>query len=153
MPPTERRGRVHTSTITVAVLKNDVYKEVKINPSEVNVDYTKDSGPGGQHRNKTESCVVLTHTPTGIKVKNADSSSQHKNKADAWKVLTKRVNEFYKTGKIEETVEERRDQIGTGFRGDKIRTYRTKDDMVIDHVSNKTCSLKKFLRGDLDIIN
>lgn len=110
----------------MAVLKKSNYKEVTINPSEVDIIYTKDSGSGGQHRNKVESCVVLTHIPTGIKVKNADSPSQHKNKTNAWKVLTQRVNHFYKTGSIEETVEERSDQIGKGSRGEYIRTYNTK---------------------------
>ena len=133
-------------------MENCDYEDVEIYPSEVEVIYTKDSGPGGQHRNKTESCVILIHKSTNIKVKEA-GKDQHKNKRSAWKRLTKRVNDFYRTGEIEEQIQERRDQIGEGFRGDKRRTYRVKDDLVIDHITGNSCSYKKFMRGNLDIIN
>lgn len=151
VPPTERRGRVHTSSVTVAVLEKDDYKEVDIYESELKIEYTKDSGPGGQHRNKTESCVVMTHLSTGIKVKEA-GKDQHKNKREAYKKIKTKVNNFYRTGKIEEEVEERREQIGTGLRGDKKRTYRVKDDMVIDHETGSSCSFKKFMKGNLELL-
>jgi peptide chain release factor 1 len=122
-----------------------------VHDSEVSIIYTKDSGPGGQHRNKTESCVVMTHLATGIKVKEA-GKDQHKNKREAFKKISKKVNHFYKTGHIEEEVEERREQIGTGFRGDKKRTYRVMDDSVIDHQTGKSCSFKKFMKGNLELL-
>jgi peptide chain release factor 1 len=125
------------------------YTQVEINKSEVKREYTRDSGPGGQHRNKTESCVVLTHYPTGIKVKRAEKC-QHKNERDAWKELTERVNNFYETGYDGEVVEKRREQIGNGNRGDKRRTYRVQDNLVIDHITGKTAKLKDILRGKIN---
>lgn len=132
-------------------MDTDEYQHVEIYPNEVSIDYTKDSGPGGQHRNKTESCVVMTHVATGIKVKEA-GKDQHKNKREAFKKITSKVNQYYRTGHIEEEVEERREQIGTGLRGDKRRTYRVKDDSVFDHVTGKSCSFKKFMRGNLELL-
>ena len=128
------------------------YKECFIlSKSELKIIYTKDSGPGGQHRNKTESCVVMTHISTGIKVKEA-GKDQHKNKREAYRKIKIKVNHFYRTGKIEEEAEERREQIGTGLRGDKRRTYRVKDDVVIDHIAGKQCSFKKFMRGNIELL-
>lgn len=125
---------------------------VKLNSKEVEIFYTKDSGPGGQHRNKTESCVVLVHKATGIKVKEA-GKDQHKNKRSAWKELERRVNQFYMTGVIEEQAENRREQIGIGARGDKRRTYRVKDDLIVDHITGNSCSYKKFMRGNLELLH
>jgi len=132
-------------------LDKDEYQEVEIYSNEVSIIYTKDSGPGGQHRNKTESCVIMTHDATGIKVKEA-GKDQHKNRRAALKKITKKVNHFYKTGKIEDVVTERREQIGTGFRGDKKRTYRVTDDSIIDHETGKSCSFKKFMRGNIELL-
>lgn len=106
---------------------------------------------GGQHKNTTDSCVVVTHNATGIKVVR-DGRNQHKNKEDALKEIKRRVNEFYRTGHVEDVVEERRDQIGNGDRGDKRRTYRVKDGMVSDHITNKTASLKDILRGKIELL-
>ncbi len=128
------------------------YKEVEIHPSEVSIITTRDSGPGGQHRNKTDSCVIATHVATGIKVKEA-GKDQHKNRREAFKKISSKVNNFYKTGHIEDEVEERREQIGTGLRGDKKRTYRVKDDSVIDHDTGKSCSFKKFMKGNLQLLS
>ena len=152
IPPTERRGRVHTSSITVALLEANDYKEVEIHPSEYRLETTRGSGNGGQHKNTTDSCVVVTHKATGIKVVR-DGRNQHANKEDALKELTKRVNDYYRTGHLEESVEERRDQIGKGDRSDKRRTYRVKDSIVIDHITNKTASLKDVLRGKIDLLS
>ena len=88
---------------------------------------------------------------TGIKAKEA-GKDQHKNKRAAMKEITRKVNYFYRTGKIEEEIEQRRGQIGTGFRGDKKRTYRVKDDLVIDHETGKSCSFKRFMKGNLDLL-
>jgi len=127
------------------------YKEVEIYPNEVSIIRTRDSGPGGQHRNVTDSCVVITHIATGIKVKEA-AKDQHKNKREAMRKLTKKVNHFYQTGHIDDEIEERKNQIGTGLRGDKRRTYRVKDDYIIDHVTGNSCSFKRFMKGNLDLL-
>jgi peptide chain release factor 1 len=95
---------------------------------------------------------VVTHIATGLKVVR-DGRNQHKNKEDALKELKKRVNDFYRTGHLEESVEERRDQIGKGDRSDKRRTYRVKDSLVVDHITNKTASLKDILRGKIDLLS
>lgn len=152
VPPTERKGRVHTSSITVALLEENDYKEVDIHPSEYRLETTRGTGNGGQHKNTTDSCVVVTHHATGIKVVR-DGRDQHKNKEDALKELKKRVNEFYRTGHTEDIVEERRDQIGKGDRGDKRRTYRVKDGVVIDHITNKTANIKDIYRGKIQLLS
>ena len=152
MPPTERKGRVHTSSITVAILDVNDYKEVEIHPSELRIETTRGTGAGGQHKNTTDSCVIITHLATGIKVVR-DGRNQHHNKEDALKEISKRVNDFYRTGHIEESTEERRDQIGKGERSDKRRTYRVKDGVVTDHVTNKTASFKEVMKGKLELLS
>jgi len=152
VPPTEKRGRVHTSSITVAILEENEYKEVELRSDEYRLETTRGTGNGGQHKNTTDSCVVITHISTGIKVVR-DGRDQHKNKAAAIKELTLRVNTFYRTGHLEENAEERRDQIGKGDRGDKRRTYRVKDSIVVDHITNKTASLKDILRGKIELLS
>ena len=127
------------------------YKEVDIHPDELKIETTRGSGAGGQHRNTTDSCVVITHTSTGIKVVR-DGRNQHANKEDALKEIKKRVNEFYRTGYITEEVEERRDQIGKGERSDKRRTYRVKDGLVIDHITGKTASYKDIQKGKIELL-
>lgn len=127
------------------------YQEVEISLGELNIETTRGSGAGGQHKNVTDSCVIITHIPTGIKVVR-DSRNQHKNKEEALAEISKRVNCFYKTGYVEEVVEERNSQIGNGERSDKKRTYRDKDDKVIDHETGKSASLKQFMRGKLELL-
>jgi peptide chain release factor 1 len=151
IPPTERKGRVHTSSITVALMEDNDFKEIEIHPSEYRLETTRGTGNGGQHRNTTDSCVVVTHISTGIKVMR-DGRDQHKNKAEALKELTSRVNNFYRNGYDEEIVEERREQIGSGERGDKRRTYRVKDGVVIDHITEKTASFKDILKGKIELL-
>lgn len=128
-----------------------MYQDVEINLSELQIDFTRGTGNGGQHRNTTDSCVVMVHLPTGIKVVR-DGRNQHKNKEDALVEIKKRVNYFYKTGHLEEIVEERNNQIGNGERSDKKRTYREKDDRVIDHETDKSASLKQFMKGKLELL-
>lgn len=152
IPPTEKKGRVHTSSITVALIEEDEYKEIQLFPNDYRIETTRGTGKGGQHKNTTDSCVIMTHLSTGIKVVR-DGRDQHKNKADAIKELTKRVNYFYKTGHELIAIEERRDQIGEGCRSDKRRTYRVKDSIVVDHITNKTASLKDILRGKIDLLS
>lgn len=119
---------------------------------EIEVITTKDSGPGGQHRNKTESAVVLTHLPTGLKVK-AAAKSQHQNRKTARAMLERKVSELRRQGQIDHHNQTRRDQVGTGMRGDKVRTYRTQDNRVVDERTGQKVSLKKVLRGELEIFD
>lgn len=142
---------MHTSTITVAVLEQKVYREAEIGMHELHIDYTRGTGNGGQHKNTTNSCVVIVHLPTGIKVVR-DGRNQHRNKEDALAEIKKRVNSFYRTGHTEEIVEERNAQIGNGERSDKKRTYREKDDRVTDHETGKSASLKQFMKGKLELL-
>jgi peptide chain release factor 1 len=152
VPPTEKKGRVHTSSITVAIMEENEYQEVQLYPNEYRLETTRGTGNGGQKRNKTESCVVVTHIATGIKVRR-DSRSQLQNKEAAIAELTERVNNFYRTGHDSLTVENRNEQIGEGGRADKRRTYRVKDDLVVDHITNKTASLKDILRGKINLLS
>ena len=152
VPPTEKKGRVHTSSITVALMEENDYKEVELYSNEYRLETTRGTGNGGQKRNKTESCVVVTHIATGIKVRR-DSRSQLQNKEAAIAELTERVNNFYRTGHNSLTVENRNEQIGEGGRADKRRTYRVKDDLVVDHITNKTASLKDILRGKINLLS
>jgi peptide chain release factor 1 len=140
---------MHTSIITVSVSEQNNYEDVEIYPSEVKVEYTRGTGNGGQHKNTTDSCVVLTHYATGIKVRR-DGRNQHKNKRDAWTELTKRVNLVYKNGVDGEHSRNIKQQVGSGYRGDKRRTYNYKTGIVQDHVTNKNMSLKHFLRGKIE---
>lgn len=119
--------------------------------NELQIETTRGTGNGGQHRNTTDSCVVITHLPTGIKVVR-DGRNQHRNKEDALVEIKKRVNTFYRTGYEEEVVEKRNGQIGSGERSDKKRTYRDKDDKVIDHETGKSASLKQFMKGKLELL-
>lgn len=119
--------------------------------NELQIETTRGTGNGGQHRNTTDSCVVITHIPTGIKVVR-DGRNQHRNKEDALAEIKKRVNTFYRTGYEEEVVEKRNGQIGSGERSDKKRTYRDKDDRVIDHETGKSASLKQFMKGKLELL-
>lgn len=151
VPPTERKGRVHTSTITVAILEVNDYKDIDIPMNEIRIETTRGQGSGGQHKNVTDSCVIVTHEHTGIKVVR-DGRQQHSNKEDALKELKRRVNEFYRTGHLNEVIEERRDQIGSGERSDKRRTYRVKDGLVIDHISGKTASFKDIMKGRIELL-
>ena len=151
VPPTERKGRVHTSSISVVILDVNDYKEVEIRSDEIRIETTRGSGAGGQHKNVTDSCVIITHFATGIKVVR-DGRKQHQNKEEALNEIKRRVNEFYRTGHIEETVEERREQIGKGDSSDKRRTYRVKDAMVVDHITGKTASFKDIMRGKIELL-
>jgi len=152
IPPTERKGRVHTSSITVALMEENDYKEVEIHPSEYRLETTRGTGPGGQHRNTTDSTVIVTHEATGIKVVR-NGRCQHKNKEEALVELKKRVNDFYRSGHDNEASEQRKDQIGKGDRGDKRRTYRVKDGVLIDHIKEKTANIKDIYRGKIQLLS
>lgn len=151
IPPTERRGRVHTSTVTVAVFEVAEQGAFALKDSDIETFITKDSGPGGQHRNKTESCVVMRHLPTKIEAKSA-SKSQHRNRDLARALLEHRVREHYLAAAKRSTDVTRRQLVGSGQRGDKIRTYREQDGIVTDHRSGKKVRLKDVLRGKLSLL-
>jgi peptide chain release factor 1 len=133
-------------------MEKSEYKMVEIKQSEIRIETTRGTGNGGQHKNTTDSCVVITHLPTGIKVVR-DGRSQHKNKEEAMAEITKRVNNYYRTGVVSEEVEQRRSQIGTGFRGDKIRTYTYKNDLIFDHKTGKKASLRQVFKGNLKLLH
>ena len=119
----------------------------RLDPRDVTIQTTKGSGPGGQHRNKVESCVVATHRETGVRVR-VDMRSQHQSKTIALEILAARLAEQSAAAHTAARSEERRLQCGTGMRGDKIRTYRTQDDRVTDHRTGRSWSLKAWTRGD-----
>ena len=144
--PTEKRGRIHTSTVTVAVLDENKINST-INRYDISYTMKRGSGPGGQHRNKTDSCVVATHNPTGLSVK-IDARDQHKNKALATRILIERILEQEQTKETNNRCKTRKYQIGSGMRGDKRRTYRTQNDLVIDHITGKKWRLSKWIKGN-----
>lgn len=152
IPPTERKGRVHTSTITVAVLDPFDYKLAQVKEDEVRIERTRGRGNGGQHKNSTDSCIVMTHIKTGIKVVR-DGRQQHDNIQQAFVEMTTRVNERYKTEHQAKFEKDRNEQIGDGTRSDKRRTYRVKDGLVIDHITNKTANIKDILRGKISLLH
>lgn len=145
-PPTEKGSRVHTSTVTVAVLRLS-QQSGGLNLREVEFAYTRGSGPGGQHRNKTESCVIATHRPSGAKVR-IDMRSQHQSKAMAIRVLESRLLEIQCERRNSHENQTRKTQIGSGMRGDKVRTYRSQDNQITDHRTGQKFRLDRWLRGE-----
>lgn len=151
VPETESQGRVHTSTATVAVLPEATDVEVHIDEKDLRVDTLRSSGAGGQHINKTESCIRLTHIPTGIVVLCQDERSQTKNREKAMKVLKSRLYDYYQSQADKEYSENRRSQVGTGDRSERIRTYNFPQGRVTDHRIGLTLySIENFMLGDID---
>jgi len=153
VPITESQGRIHTSTVTVAILPEAEEVEVEIDPNDLRIDIFRSSGPGGQSVNTTDSAVRITHLPTGIVVSCQDEKSQHKNKAKALKILRARLLEKARQEKEKEISEKRRNQVGTGERSERIRTYNFPQGRVTDHRIGLTLyRLDEILEGDLDEI-
>ena len=151
VPETESQGRIHTSTVTVAVLPEAEEVDVSIDPSELRIDVYRSSGPGGQSVNTTDSAVRITHLPTGLVVQCQDEKSQHKNKARALKVLRSRLLEAERDRAAGERADERRAQVGSGGRSEKIRTYNFPQSRITDHRAGITLHrLDTALEGDLD---
>lgn len=148
IPPTERKGRVHTSTVTVAVFPIEDHAPLRLLERDIETFTTRDSGPGGQHRNKTDSCVVMRHKPTGIEAKSA-TKSQHRNRIMARQMLEARVAAFLGEKAKQQETDHRKAMVGSGMRGDKIRTYRVRDDQVTDHRSCRKLRLQDVLAGRL----
>ena len=150
VPDTETQGRVHTSAATVAVLPEAEEVDLKINESDLRIDVFRAGGPGGQSVNTTDSAVRITHLPSGVVVSQQDEKSQHKNKAKALKILRSRVYEAEKRKKDQERSSNRRSQIGTGDRSERIRTYNFPQGRVTDHRINLTLhKLDEFLSGEI----
>lgn len=150
VPATESQGRIHTSTATVAVLPEAEDVDVKLNMNDVKVDTYRAGGAGGQYVNRTDSAVRMTHIPTGIVVTCQDEKSQLKNKEKAIRVLKTRLYEFYQGQADKEYAENRKSQVGTGDRSERIRTYNYPQGRVTDHRINMTLySLEQFLDGDI----
>ena len=150
VPSTETQGRVHTSAATVAVLPEAEEVDIQIKESDLRVDVFRAGGPGGQSVNTTDSAVRITHLPTGVVVSIQDEKSQHKNKAKALKILRSRVYEAERRKKDQERADNRKNQIGTGDRSERIRTYNFPQGRVTDHRINLTLhKLEEFLSGEI----
>ncbi len=151
VPSTESSGRIHTSAVTVAVLPEVEEVEVDINPNDLRIDVFRAGGPGGQCVNTTDSAVRITHMPTGIVVSCQDEKSQHKNKDKAMKILRSRIYEVMEEQRHKEIADERKSQVGSGDRSERIRTYNFPQGRVTDHRINLTLyKLEQFLDGVMD---
>jgi len=151
VPETESQGRVHTSTVTVAVLPEAEDVEVQINNDDLNIDTFRAGGAGGQHVNKTESAIRITHLPTGLVVECQDERSQHKNKEKAMKILRSRLYDKMLAEQTDKIASQRKLQVGTGDRSERIRTYNYPQGRMTDHRIGLTLyKLDAILAGDLD---
>lgn len=153
VPETESGGRIHTSAVTVAVLPEVEEVEVDINPNDLRIDVFRAGGPGGQCVNTTDSAVRITHIPTGVVVSCQDEKSQHKNKDKAMKILRSRIYDIMEEQRNKEIADERKSQVGSGDRSERIRTYNFPQGRVTDHRINLTLyKLEQILNGSLDEI-
>ncbi len=151
VPTTESQGRIHTSTVTVAVLPEAKEVDIEIDPNDLRIDRFRSSGPGGQSVNTTDSAIRITHLPTGLVVQCQDEKSQHKNKAKALTVLRSRLYDMERQREADDRAGERRAQVGTGERAEKIRTYNYPQTRVTDHRAGITLHrLATIMEGDLD---
>ena len=150
VPETEAGGRIHTSTVTVAVLPEVDEVEFEINPADLQIDTFRSSGAGGQHVNKTESAIRITHLPTGTVVECQDERSQYKNRDRAMKILRAKLYDIKKNEQDSKIAAERRSQVGTGDRSEKIRTYNYPQNRMTDHrIGYSMYSLESFLDGNI----
>jgi peptide chain release factor 1 len=150
VPATEAQGRIHTSAATVAVLPEAEEVELSVRPEDLRIDTMRAGGAGGQHVNKTESAVRITHLPTGIVAICQDDRSQQKNKARAMRLLLARLQDVEERRRHAERAAERRSQVGSGDRSERIRTYNWPQNRVTDHRANENFSLEQVLAGKLD---
>ncbi len=153
VPETESGGRIHTSTVTVAVLPEAQEVDVEINPADLQIDTFRSSGAGGQHINKTESAIRITHLPTGTVVECQDERSQHKNKDKAMRILRSKILEGEREKQQSSIAGERKAQVGTGDRSERIRTYNFPQGRVSDHRIGLTLyKIESIMNGDIDEI-
>ncbi|MEG2677724.1 MAG: peptide chain release factor-like protein, partial [Oscillospiraceae bacterium] len=151
VPETETQGRIHTSTVTVAVLPEAEEVELNVPPKDLQIDTFRSSGAGGQHVNKTSSAIRVTHLPTGLVVECQDERSQYKNKDRALKILFSRLLEQKQRAQDSEIAAQRKGQVGTGDRSERIRTYNYPQGRVTDHRIGLTLyRLESILNGDID---
>jgi peptide chain release factor 1 len=151
VPDTETQGRIHTSTTTVAVLPEAEEVELEIDPKDLKIDTFRSSGAGGQHINKTSSAIRVTHIPSGMVVECQDERSQHKNKDKALKVLRARLFEQAQREQDEAIANDRKSQVGTGDRSERIRTYNFPQGRVTDHRIGLTLyKIEQIMNGDID---
>lgn len=152
VPPTERKGRVHTSTVTVAVIDSDLDHDSRPIPEhELRVEWYSGTGSGGQHRNKHQNSCRMTHIPSGI-IATSQCRSRNNSYAEALVTIQKRVDTELDKSYNNGIATNRRAQVGSGMRGDKIRTYRFQDDTVQDHNTGKTAKVKRVLNGHLNLL-
>ncbi len=153
IPATEKAGRVHTSTATVAILPVVEPKEVNISPNDLEVTFSRAGGPGGQNVNKVETAVRITHKPSGIVVGSREERSQHANRERAMEVLRAKLYEMQKTKEVGDITAARREQVGSAERSEKIRTYNFPDDRITDHrFGVKVHNVEDVLNGNLDAL-
>ena len=153
IPKTEKSGRVHTSTATVAILPEVEAKKININPNDLEITFCRAGGPGGQNVNKVETAVRILHKPSGIVVASRAERSQHANRETAMSVLRSKLYEIQKETEAQKLGADRKEQVGTADRSEKIRTYNFPDDRITDHrIGKKWHNIEKILDGDLDPI-
>lgn len=150
VPPNEKRGRVHTSCLSVAVLEIPKYQEIDISDSDLEWSFTRGSGAGGQHRNKTDTAAILHHKPTGIKIRSESCKSQYQNKQIALEMLAAKLKQSAFESRAQEVHSQRKKQVGGGMRAEKVRTIRLQDGIVKNHLNGNQISAKHYLRGNLE---
>lgn len=152
VPPTERKGRVHTSTVTVAIIDAGGHSTtVDIPERDLRIEWYSGTGSGGQHRNKHQNSCRITHIPSGI-IATAQCRSRENSLNEARQTVIERLDKLVKSAYNNTIASDRKQQVGSGMRGDKIRTYRFQDDVVKDHITSKVASVKKVLGGNFDLL-